>query len=728
MKKSLIFLSAILWACSILASSIQADTLACKKNFLYFGWEEDHPKALSLMGGCLYARRPVLEDNDDHSWECSKDPWHKDCDKPLFFMLSVDGSEPYYPNENTPTRRKDISWSLADGGLSFPVSVWEKDGVKMEITHVGRRLLDNTLNAIYTRVQLTNVDKAAHEVSVIVFGESSAERCFPLKKYKLVLDGNTITTKAVRLNAGKSLTYEFVSPASGNADKKVVLAQGDFTANYKAEKARMEGRMAKLTMPVAMPDERYLDLWRASMCYMWNATVKKTTDYELRGSGGNPWGAYQYDRAFNHDVPDMVIQYIIEGELDIARQAMNGDIYNDLSKGILKRESYLDAVPKYIITHAQYLMLTGDKAYFNEALLAKLQNCSRAVQNMREFTEEARKKGVYGLMKKGSTLDNGANTYLLVDNFAALHGFASYKYICETLGLKDEADWADTNMKDLNDCLNAAIRKSIREGGYEWYNACFSFDMDYHLTSGPGNWLGTTFMMPTFPWNAQLKGFDLGGEWLDYLDRSVEKWLETARFYGAPKGSFGAWWGAKYGAAYNVGMAMQLLASDKYRTIIKESIDWLLDNQSGPLIWAESFHKPEYDGDWTRPETDLETWALGFIRQAMLQMCVSVKANADVILGRGIPDEWIESGKPIAWERVRITNGKQIALSIQKVDNAIDITLDGDTNTGNYIIDIPYCVGKIKDVNVDTGRVVTKDIAKGKVTVTGDCRKISIKL
>ena len=57
MKKVVICLSAILWTCSILASSIQADTLVCKKNFLYFGWEG---KADSALENALFLRACTL--------------------------------------------------------------------------------------------------------------------------------------------------------------------------------------------------------------------------------------------------------------------------------------------------------------------------------------------------------------------------------------------------------------------------------------------------------------------------------------------------------------------------------------------------------------------------------------------------------------------------------------------------------------------------------------------
>ncbi len=698
-----------------------------ENHWLYFGWEEIHPKAISTMGGALFSRRPVLEKNDDHSWENSYPAWHKDSDKPVFFLLSVDGSEPFYPDEFAPTRRKDIQWGLPEGYLNFPQSRWKKDGVTIEITHVGRRLLQDKVCAIYTRVRLNNEDERMHRVALHIAGTSVGERCLPLKKtkYQSETDSLLVTTE-LNLKAGKTTTYEFLFPANGKASEKEMLAQGGFEKAYAAERQRIVSKMDTLTMPVKLPDERFIQLWKASMQQQWNATVKTNEDYEQRGSGGNLKGFYQYDRVFDHDVPDMVIEYILEGNLNVARQIMAGATYRRLSEGILKRELYLDAVPKYLTTHATYLQITGDKNLFTPQMMESMKTCARAIEGLREYTDESRKRGVYGIVKKSSTLDNGQRTYTLVDDFAVLHGFVAYKYICETMGWKEEAAWADERMRDLNDCLNTALRKSFRESGLDWYNACFLFDMDYHLVSGPGNWLGTTFMMPSFPWDAQLKGFNLSGEWADHLDVSVAKWLEMVSFYGSPEGSLGAWWGAKYGAQYNTGMVLPLLSSDKYRTLIPKSIAWLLDNQSAPLQWAESFHKPAHPGDWTRPEVDHETWGLAFIRKAMLQMCISLKANGDAIIGRGIPDEWITSEKPIQWERVFINGGRQINLCIQKKGGTIEITIDGDENQGNYIIDIPYCVGRIGDVETEGGNLISKDSATGKVTVSGQTKKIRI--
>ncbi|MBK5721875.1 hypothetical protein JGH11_13425 [Dysgonomonas sp. Marseille-P4677] len=666
-----------------------------KRHWQYFGWEEDHPKAISLMGGGVYPRRPRLDKNDDHSWEFSRKAWHKNSADPVFFLLSVDGSEPYYPDETSPFRRKIIHWSLAENYLPFPVSVWEKDGIEIKITHVGKRLLNHSVNAVYTQVKLTNTSETAHKTQLIINGNKVQERVFSLQSANLQKRDANQVFLSTDISAGESVVYEFVLPANGEGNIQSILDEGGFDKQYTSEKEIIDRRLEQFTHPVSLPYEELINLWKTSQMNMWNATVKTPVDYEQRGSGGNVYGFYQYDRVFDHDVPDMAIQYIIEGNWDVARQIMNGATYERLSKGLLEKEKYNDAIPKYLITMAQYLQVTGDKAFFTKKLIEKLKRCARAVQDMRkdQLSPDLEEKRAYGLILKGSTLDNGSE-YLIVDNFAALHGLAAYIYICNQLGQVTEAKWAQTEMEDLNNCLNKSLDISMEESGTDWYNACFSFDYDSVLVSGPGNWFGTTLMMPTFPWNAYLKGFDLGGTWKNHFDPSVERWLEETRNFGCEPGSFGAWWGAKYGSIYNPGMAMPLLISDKHRTLVAQSIEWLLDNQSSPYHWGESFHKPQPASDWTRPEVDLETWGLGFIRQAMLQLCISVHVDGTIILGRGIPDKWLESGKPITWKNVYINNGKKFDFSIRKDKEMIYINISGDDSDGKIIVDLPMFKGK----------------------------------
>lgn len=701
------------------------------RHWTYFGWKEDHPKAVSLMGGALYPRRPKMPSGDDHSWDYSREAWHPEASEVILFLLSVDGSEPFYPFEKKPDRREKILWHLAEGYLPSPVSEWEYQGVKVQIQHVGKRILDNSVNAVYTKLSLSNESEIPKEVNLLLNGKEVAFRSFlTSEKGKLKKESKHLLSLSSVLAPGNSESFEFVSPANGSAPLKEILSAGSFTEQYTAGKSELDKLLSSITHPVELPDPRLVDLWNSSIPYMHHAIVATPEDYEQRGSGGNPYGFYQYDRVFDHDVPNMVIQFILEGQWEIAKKIMQGATYDRLSQGLLEKEKYMDAVPKYLITMAQYLQTSGDTAFFDTQLKDKIKRCAHIIHEFREpqLKDELKGYGAYGLIKKGSTLDNWEGNHLVVDNFAALHGLVSYEYICHTLHDAEEAKWARDEMIHLNTCLNQALEISMKEKNSDWYNACFSFDWIEPLLAGPGNWFGTTLMMSTFPWGAHLKGYDLGGAWKDHFDPSVEKGIRQSLESGNPEGSFGAWWGAKYGAAYNAGMGLQLLYSDAHRTKVAQSINWLLENQSAPYNWGENFHPPSTPGDWNPPETDYETWALGYIRQALLQLCVSVTADGAVIIGRGIPEEWMEKGGKVSWNNVLINGGKRMNLRIWKAENTIHLTFEGDSPDGFYVINLPELVSKIGSVEVDQGRILERNDGEGKITLSSETKGVSILL
>jgi hypothetical protein len=701
-----------------------------KRHYIYFGWSEVHPKANSLMGGALYPRRPEMIRGEDDSqiWEYSQPSWHKNSMDVVMFLLSVDGGQPYYPDEFAENRRKTIRWSLAEDYLPAPTSVWEKDNVEVKIQHFGRRLLNDKANVIYTRVELKNKDNKSHKLKLLLNGNNVSERAFEVGNFKVQKESEHIIFTGYEIKAGKTITYDFVLPANGVAGKEQILKEGGYDLNYNRMKMAIDDKMSGLTMPESLPDERFVNLWKSSMLYMWNATVKTPTDLQQRADGGNVAGFSQYDHTFNHDIPDMAIQYIMEGSWELAREIMAGDSYNTLSKGVPEGNTYNDVGPKFLTSMAQYLQITGDRKYFTDERLAAIKNCAHAVNAMREGQMDESLKGVgaYGLIQKGGTLDNH-NNFLLVDNFAALHGFQAYSYICDQLGMHEEKAWAVKTTDNLNKCLNDVLDASMKKMGVDWYYAYFPFDVNELSVKGPGNWLGTSLMMSSFPWNAYLKGFNLGGTWKDHFDQSVEKWMSKSKELGLPEGAFGAWWASPAGSVYNAGMAMPLLYSDKYRTWVVKSIEWLLGLQSVPYNWGESFRMLK-EGDWSRPTIGLETWGLGFIRQTMLQLCVSLHADGTIILGRGITNEWLNSGKAIAWKNVRINNNKKIDFSIKKTGKEINIYIKGDITEGGILVDIPMCMNNIASVNSKTGKMINKDFLKGKVWFSGDTKDINVRL
>jgi hypothetical protein len=181
-------------------------------------------------------------------------------------------------------------------------------------------VLDGKANVVYTRISLSNTDSLTHNAKLLINGNYVSERVFPMHKMPLKTVTPHILEISAELRADESLSYDFVLPANGDGKIKEILAEGSLQDNFRKMKLEVDNTLDTLTQPTSLPTHELIDHWKASMVNMWIATVKTPEDYEQRGSGGNVNGFYQYDRTFDHDVPDMVIQYILEGRTDLAKK------------------------------------------------------------------------------------------------------------------------------------------------------------------------------------------------------------------------------------------------------------------------------------------------------------------------------------------------------------------------------------------------------------------------
>jgi len=93
--------------------------------WLYIGWENDHPKSWTFMGGGLApGQQPVIQ-----------------------YTVTI-GDQTYCPDELTPDRKANIKWYLREGYLPCPVSQWEAATIKVEIRHFANRIFDESLTAV----------------------------------------------------------------------------------------------------------------------------------------------------------------------------------------------------------------------------------------------------------------------------------------------------------------------------------------------------------------------------------------------------------------------------------------------------------------------------------------------------------------------------------------------------------------------------------------------------
>ena len=679
------------------------------RNWLYFGWENDASKSLSTMGGAMYPGGANGSRNGHI--------------QPICYTVTVDGAE-YRPDETSAQRRQNTKWYQADGYMNSPVSEWAAGdtGIGVKIQHVANRVLEDSATVVFTQVTLSNTSHADMQVDLNISASSSVEVPHAASP---VLQGESFSVYRQTVPSGGEITLDFAAVATGSATVEQLKGFGDFQTQYTAVKTYYDGMLSGLAQPVSLPDGEMVNSYLNSMIVMWQTMVQAGNgDYEIRGDAGNRCGVYNYDRYFSHDVPNMVEQFIRDGYIDLAKRIMESSYYQRLAYS--PQQGYLDAIPKYIIPYAtlwQVMDDAGRAAYFTDEVK---NNIKSAAQNIATFMT-----GPDGLMVQSNTLDNGSD-YLVVDNFAVMHGYAAYEYLCSQWGWTEEAAWAGERAETVNNALNGMLDEAMERRGVDWY-MCALEDTSGFWTRHQdgsviydGNWLGTTFMMSTFPWDAVLRGYDLGGTWAEYLDASLDNAFSLKTERGdIPEGSWGAWWGHEYGAVYNVGMSLPLLYSEKYRTMAVESYEWLLDNQTAPFQWGESFDKGQNDGDWTDPAAGYETWGLGFMRQGLLEATASVKTDGTVIIGRGIPNEWLLSSTPIEWKNIAINDGRQFdTLKLYAPDaKTIRLELAGDDAVGDIVLNLPALKGNIASVSAGSF-----DNESGAVTAPGNTKELTVTL
>ena len=679
------------------------------RNWLYFGWENDAAKSLSTMGGTLYPGGANGSRNGHI--------------QPIRYTVSMDGTE-YKPDETSENRGQHTRWYQADGYMNSPVSEWRAGdtGMAIRIQHVANRVLENRATVVFTQVILTNTTSEEKTVDVNISAPSSVE--VPLTAAP-TLEGSQFMVYRQSIPAGKDIRLDFAALATGTATAEQLKGLGDFQTQYAAVKTYYDGMLDGFARPVSLPDQEMVNSYLNSMIVMWETMVQvENGDYEIRGDAGNRCGVYNYDRYFSHDVPNMVEQFIRDGYIDLAKRIMESSYYQRLAYN--PQQGYLDAIPKYIIPYATlWQVLDADEraAYFTDTVKSAVQ---KAAQNISTFMT-----GPNGLMAKSNTLDNG-NDYLVVDNFAVMHGYAAYAYLCNEWGWADEAAWADERAKTVNDALNRMLDESMERRDVDWYMGALEDSSGFWTRYADGsviydgNWLGTTFMMSTFPWDAVLRGYDLGGTWADYLDASLDNAFALKAQRGdIPDDSWGAWWGHEYGAVYNVGMSVPLLYSETYRTMAVKSYEWMLDNQSAPFQWGESFDKGQNDGDWTKPAAGYETWGLGFMRQGLLEATASVKTDGTVIVGRGIPNEWLTSSTPIEWENIAINDGRRFDTLKLYTPTATTVKLEltGDNALGDIVLNLSALKNNIAAVSAGS-----YNNESGTVTVPGNTKELTVTL
>ena len=691
--------------------------------WLYIGWEGDHPKSWVFVGGALGPGQACHPGNNLKKGQI------------IQYVVQYDGKV-YTPDVYSPGLKQRIKWYYEEGYLPCIVSEWQAGELVVSIRHFANRILNNSATAVYTRVALSNTAGKTKSVKLMVNAPEFYE--VPLGIAPSFSDSSSMEfTQNIELN--KTVTFDFATVADKEVPTNSIIGAGTYNENYSLMSKYYNNRISKVAHTVSLPVPDLVNMQKSMLITIWQSVVQNkdfqmvnenistqhTTypnDLEIRTSAYNPFALYTYDRQFSHDLTCIADYLMRAGDFELVKKVISGKYYNKLNAVYDGKNEYGDQLGQYPLPFAEYLMATNDISFFTPEVMKNLKICAKNIHNARVFTD----KEFPGLLKPSRDFENRPSDILLADSWAGLHGLQSYKYICDKLREKAESDWALAEMKDLNNCINNALKTTMERKKTDYYFGAFSDStLRNYITI---SWVPYSAALSTFPWGAYLKGFEFGGVWKDYFDASIKQCKNELKKINIPEGSWSTWWLEEfYGSAYVASASGQLLASEEYRTETIKSVEFLLNNQCSPFRWSEAFNNGY--GDWSPteiPPQNYSNWTNfgpSFTLMALQQACISVKTDNTVIIGRGIPNYWLKQGEKIEWGNVYVNNNKTLGFIISRKADEITLTLKGDIQDGNIIFNLPVFKNNIRTVSAGVA-----NIGKGTVTIKPSTRSVIVKL
>lgn len=415
---------------------------------------------------------------------------------------------------------------------------------------------------------------------------------------------------------------------------ETLRAAGDWDTHYAHMRAYWLDRLQDV-VDLELPEPELVHAVKAGYIY---TMIVKDGDCLHVGENG-------YDAVFDHDIIGITAALVTMGDFRH---------FEAYTRHILDNVQYPDARWKYSYPFALYLMKTGDHELLHR-VFAQIRENTHTIETDR--TE-------HGLMRRTNAIDSlGAWT---VDNWSALTGLSAYYYICTELSETDEAAWANAQYDSLLNAWTQSFAALREKTGIRY----IPISMTEANETGPradvrdANALSMC-LFGRWAWDGWLFGMaqpDELAEWVDETYDYVEKRRERVsdsvyNFGGYPHG-----W---YSSAYNAGYGSAALRGTRHRDAAIEAYWFMIGHaMSGPYAWWEGIHPPKPDSPWDRPHAAggggscPHMWGQATATKALLDALLSEKADGTLILCRGVPQPWKESGSRIRLSRMPVRGGR----------------------------------------------------------------------
>src|SRR5450755_231421 len=597
------------------------------------------------------------------------------------------------------------TWTNANGYLPALVTTFHRDGAAISITNFGDQVSigGNEFVIVYSRVSVSNPTGAAISVD-----PQASAGLIPLNSASDTVPAHGTVNHDYAVPADK-FGGSYAYPSSS-----AIVAAGGFDQHFAHMRSYWNGQLAGIAQITQLPDASLINGYKTGFIYT----------QIIRSGAELKTGANGYDQEFSHDVIGILANLFTQG------YTANAHALLDRARHVSGNQpQYLDGVWTYPWVWAIYLLKTGDLS-FVKANFATEGPGGKTEPSISDTAHmiAADRTGPGGIMEETNDID--ANGYWTIDNYEALTGLATYRWLAEQVGDTAEASWAASQYASLLSATNKTLAATISASHLN-YLPCSMTEPNTDNRCGnaeDANW-AAPFLFGRWAWDGYLFGAPRSGPGLNLIDATYD--YGFGRLAGKlPPNTFGGYPTQYYSTAYNAGYGEWGLASAQHRDQGILSYQFMIANgQSGPYSWWESQQLPNPGSPWigTHPEagngSSPHAWGMANANLVLLDSLVAERSDGSLIVGRGVPGSWVSSGQVIALANVPVTGGHHLGLTIRTSGDAVTLTLSGSHPAGPVLFQLPAFVRNI--ASASAGRV---DEKSGTVTLAGTVTTVTVRL
>jgi hypothetical protein len=667
-----------------------------------------------------------------------------------------------------------IQWYNRDGYLPCYVSEYTVDNVNYKIEEfANKHIIDgNPVEVAYVKMTATNLSNEKRLLPVVSQEllplNDEAESSLVINKGETVVREYAIKTDRFENEGHSGNGYDISPKVEFPTDQKIIEAAKStdrkckssvFENNYKAMKTYWDNRLAGI-IDISLPNSKeakdkdsLVNAYKAGYIY---TLIIKDNKFLHVGENG-------YDRLFSHDTIGILQSLITAGDFKDAKNylvsvPMTGGI--NIENGKIDSDLYWDANWKLPWAYSVYLSKTGDIEFIKEKFEKVIKTTAHSIHDDRTGAAHD------GIMKNTLAID--AYGQWTVDDQAALMGLTAYKYICSELANKasiqstkdyylSEVQWAKAEYDSLLKVVTDTLEKTISSNNLNYMPASLVEPNTKNRCGDirDANW-ASALLFGGFTWDGYLYGADQSkaGANISMIDQTYAYGIDRRKSLpDASPYNFGGYPHGWYSSAYNAGYGIAALRGKDYRDIGIKAYEFSINStMSSPFGWWEGIGPTNYpEQDPTSPVwkhdnaasgggSNQHMWGQATALKVLYDSLIAEKIyndnkNVDIIIGRGIPNEWVEhataDNKVIAnVKNYPVLQGGRAGYKIERKGNKLKVTFDLSKENSKVVkgtkeqwsVQLPIMVNNIVGTNVgtidNTNGVVEVPVNTTEVTIT----------